>query len=93
MNWILVYIKIIDPCGQRTMISLYDQQEEKVYVFNRKGNLMPPFQSTALVLLRSTAIESVFLQQQVKKKRGSYQIPQGNAISLKSLRTVFESGE
>jgi hypothetical protein len=29
--------------NNRTLISLVDEQEEKVYVFDRKGNLLPHF--------------------------------------------------
>ena len=33
----------IHVVNNRTMISLVDEQEEKVYVFDRKGNLLPHF--------------------------------------------------
>jgi hypothetical protein len=54
---------LIHVVNNRTMISLYDQQEEKVYVFDRKGNLLPhfPIYGTGPVTINSDRKGNIFL--------------------------------
>ena len=49
--------------NNRTLISLVDEQEKKVYVFDRKGNLLPhfPIYGTGSVTIDSNRERKVFL--------------------------------
>ena len=70
---------LIHVVNNRTLISLYDQQEEKVYVFDRKGNLLPyfPIYGAGPVTIDTDRKGNIFLATTSDNKNlVVYQIPQ-----------------
>ena len=70
---------LIHVVNNRTLISLHDQQEEKVYVFDRKGNLLPhfPIYGAGPVTINSDRKGNVFLATTSEENNVVvYQIPQ-----------------
>jgi hypothetical protein len=65
--------------NNRTLVSLVDEQEEKVYVFDRKGNLLPyfPIYGAGPVTVDSDRKGNVFLATTGENNSlVVYQIPQ-----------------